>query len=129
MLAASWAGAFLVAGCSSDQGDTAPPPVAPQGGVPQVSMPDVPQPARTYENACGTCHHNGGFAVQVLADRLGADAALIHRRNNLDPDTIRTIVRSGMGAMPAMSKLEVSDVELDDIIAYLGKARVGEDAR
>lgn len=81
--------------------------------------------ARDYATACGTCHDNGGFAVRVLSDRLGPDRALITGRRDLTPAAIRAIVRNGFGAMPAMSKLEVSDQELEAIIAELGKARAG----
>lgn len=89
--------------------------------------------ARSYADACATCHDRGGFAVRVLADRLGADAALIHQRNSLSPQVIRAVVRNGMGAMPAMSRIEVSDAELDSIIAHLMRAspqeQAGGDAR
>jgi len=88
-----------------------------------VAAPPPPPVARTYSTACAPCHDNGGVAVKILTDRLGAKAALIDRRNTLDADTIRFVVRHGMGAMPAMSKLEVSDAALDGIIAYLAKAR------
>jgi mono/diheme cytochrome c family protein len=88
-----------------------------------------PPPARTYATACGTCHDNGGYAVRVLADRLGPERALIHRTNRLSPEAIRAIVRNGIGAMPAMSKLEVSDSELEAIVEQLGRARVPTTAR
>lgn len=84
----------------------------------------APAPAtRDYASACGTCHDKGGFAVRVLTDRRGARHSLIHQRHNLPPEAIRTIVRNGMGAMPAMSRLEVSDAELTRIIAELEPAR------
>lgn len=117
--------AVLIAGCSSERGDGVAPPPAAEGAVPQLSLVAGQPLDRTYANACGTCHDNGGFGVRVLADRLGAERALIHRTNDLHPDAIRAIVRNGMGAMPAMSKLEVSDAELDGIIVFLGKVRRG----
>jgi len=88
-----------------------------------AARPAAPPFARAYANACAPCHDNGGFAVGVLTDRLGKKAALIDRGNTLDAATIRFAVRHGIGAMPAMSKLEVTDAELDGIIAYLAKAR------
>jgi len=114
---------LLTGGCSSDREEAANPPVSPQGDVPRSALPNAQTPQRSYEDACAVCHDNGGFGVRVLADRLGPEKSLIHKSNDLDPDTIRAVVRGGMGAMPAMSKLEVSDAELDEIIAYLGKAR------
>jgi len=83
----------------------------------------APAVTRTYANACASCHDNGGLAVKVLTDRLGTKAALIDRGNMLDAETIRFVVRHGVGAMPAMSKLEVSDAALAGIIAHLAKAR------
>lgn len=91
-----------------------------------AQSPQKPVPPRTYADACGVCHDNRGYGVQVLADRLGDDGALIHKRNMLEPDMIRMIVRQGLGAMPPMSKLEVSGPELDAIIAYLATARVDD---
>jgi len=119
---AAIASCLIVAGCSGD-GAAADPPVAPQGDVPPSVLAKASPPARTYQDACATCHDRGGFGVRVLADRLGPENALIHVRNDLAPETIRAIVRNGMGAMPAMSKGEVSDSELDGIIAFLGEAR------
>ena len=95
----------------------------PQPSLADTSRTPAEAPRRTYANACATCHDRGGFAVQVLRDRLGPQGAELHRRNSLDPDTIRMVVRHGMGAMPAMSRLEVSDAELDGIITELAKVR------
>ncbi len=78
---------------------------------------------RDYANACGTCHDRGGFGVRVLSDRRGEARSLIHRTHNLPDAAIRAIVRNGVGAMPAMSRLEVSDEELARIIAGLSAAR------
>jgi mono/diheme cytochrome c family protein len=79
-------------------------------------------PSRNYANACGTCHDRGGFGVQMLADRLGKAQSLLHSGTRMPAEAIRVIVRQGVGAMPAMSKLEVTDAELDGIVAYLGRS-------
>lgn len=115
----------LVGGCSSEPDVAAPIPLTAVEAVPALSMVEGKATPRNYAAACGTCHDNGGFAVRVLADRSGPENSMIHERNDLAPDAIRAIVRNGFGAMPAMSKLEVSDEELDGIIAFLGKARRG----
>lgn len=85
----------------------------------QAAGQDQPPPARRYVDACGTCHANGGFGVRVLADRLGPEMALIHEGTRMPSEAIRIVVRQGLGHMPAMSKVEVSEEELDAIIAYL----------
>lgn len=126
--AAALALAGLIGACSETGDNTAAAqtaPVAPIGPIPAAARADDPQPARTYANACAPCHANRGFGVQALADRIGADRASIHERNTLDAETIRTVVRSGIGAMPAMSKGEVSDAELDRIIVQLLQVREG----
>lgn len=84
-----------------------------------------PPAPRTYANACATCHANGGFGVRVIADRNGPERALIHEGTPLPAAAIRAIVRNGLGAMPAMSKVEVSDAELEAIIAGLISRRKG----
>jgi cytochrome c5 len=89
----------------------------------QGSDRDSPPPPRTYENACATCHDNGGFGVRVIADRSEPERALIHNGTTLPAAAIHAIVRNGLGAMPAMSKVEVSDAELEVIIAQLISSR------
>ena len=117
--------ALLAIFCAALLAGAAAPPLSPAGKVPAASMARGIDTLRDYAHACGVCHDNGGFAVRVLADRLGPEHALIHKSNQLDPETIRAVVRHGVGAMPAISRLEVSDAELDAIIAELtaGKAR------
>lgn len=108
-----------VAPLAAQDGDVAGVP-----DIPAAAMPDSPQPMRTYENACGTCHDNRGFGVQVIASRRGTENALLHESNNMPPEVVRAIVRNGFGHMPPMSKIEVSDEELDQIVAMLEEVRV-----
>jgi mono/diheme cytochrome c family protein len=105
--------ALLLAGCAAP---------AARPTRPEALFASTAIPVRDYSDACGTCHDRGGFAVRVLTDRLGASQALIHQGTRLSPEAIRTIVRRGLGAMPAMSRIEVSDAELDRIVAYIGRA-------
>jgi hypothetical protein len=55
----------------------------------------------------------------VLADRKGRDRSVLHEGATLPGAAIRAIVRNGLGHMPAMSKVDVSEKELDAIIVYL----------
>lgn len=91
--------------------------VAPAPAPVPVVMPDI------YRTACAPCHANGGFGVRVLADRPGPDRSILHDGTVLPAAAIRAIVRNGMGHMPAMSRVEVSDAELDAIAAYLTRNR------
>jgi len=45
--------------------------------------------------------------------------ARLEDRVDLTPEFIRTIVRQGMPIMPPLRKTEVTDAELDAVIAYL----------
>ena len=45
--------------------------------------------------------------------------AVLEERSDLAPAFIRTVVRGGLFGMPITRKTEVSDAELEDIIAYL----------
>ena len=45
--------------------------------------------------------------------------ALIEERTDLLPEFIRVVVRGGLFGMPITRKTEISDAELEDIIAYL----------
>jgi mono/diheme cytochrome c family protein len=74
---------------------------------------------RTYESACGACHTNNGYGVQRLAARLGKDRSILTARTDLQGPYIRLVVRRGFQSMPAMSKVEVSDAELDAIVQTL----------
>lgn len=76
-------------------------------------------PARSYEQACGACHIGSGYGVQRLTARLGKDKSILTTRTDLQRPYIRLVVRRGFQSMPAMSKVEVSDAELDAIIERL----------
>jgi hypothetical protein len=48
-----------------------------------------------------------------------ADRSMLEDRVDLTPEVIRTAVRHGMPIMPPFRKTEVTDAELDAVIAYL----------
>lgn len=84
-----------------------------------------------YDHWCVHCHgavapeqflFGGGTlpgtgALQVKYD--GQLPAVLEERTDLDPEFIRTVVRGGLFGMPITRKTEISDAELEDIIAYL----------
>jgi mono/diheme cytochrome c family protein len=49
----------------------------------------------------------------------GAVPAALEDRNDLNPELIRTAVRQGLPIMPPLRKTEVTDADLDAVIAYL----------
>jgi cytochrome c5 len=74
---------------------------------------------------CQFCHVEMGFGTLTLAKRLGPKQALLASRTDLDPDYIRGVVRNGLNTMPPITRVDVSDPELDQIVKYLtrNKAR------
>ena len=81
-----------------------------------------------FRNRCGYCHMAGGMGTNVLAARIkagqmSAGPALLEERSDLTPDDVRTVVRNGKVAMPRLSRVEVTDPELDAIAAYLAEPK------
>lgn len=77
-----------------------------------------------YRAICGTCHLPDGMGANVLAVRMKAlnqpmQRALLDTRTDLDTEYVKTVVRNGLTAMPRLSRVEVTDAELDAIAAYL----------
>lgn len=107
---------MLTAACSLAVGQTAPS--ADKGKV-------------IYDRWCTPCHG----AVAPPENRFGGDGLpgtsalrfkyqgrlpeLLEERTDLVPEFIRAVVRGGFFGMPITRKTEISDAELEDIIAYL----------
>lgn len=84
-----------------------------------------------YDNWCMPCH--GAVAPPEMpfgGDGLPGTSALrikyrgelppvLEDRTDLVPEYIRMVVRGGMFGMPITRKTEISDAELEDIVAYL----------
>ena len=48
---------------------------------------------------------------------------VLEQRTDLTPALIKTVVRKGLYGMPITRKTEISDAELDDVVAYLTRNR------
>lgn len=74
---------------------------------------------------CIGCHAGtpGNIGTMVLAKRLGKEKAVLAERADLDPAFTKAIVRNGIGIMPGFKPTDLSDAELDDLAAYLGRKR------
>ena len=72
-----------------------------------------------YEKTCNYCHGPGGFAAKKLAKRLGESRALLASRTDLNADYIRYVVRHGIGSMPWYSRTDLSDAQLELVVAWL----------
>lgn len=72
-----------------------------------------------YAEKCGMCHYENGMATFILQRRLPAERVYLEARDDLQPALVRNAVRKGMGLMFPMSRAEVSDEQLDQIVHYL----------
>ena len=77
------------------------------------------EPRALYEEKCGMCHQANGMGTTLLARRFDADQALLENRRDLQPEFVRTAVRNGFNNMFPISRGEVSDAQLESIVAYL----------
>ena len=79
-----------------------------------------------FSNRCGACHLPGGMGTNLLTkERVAAGAepesGLLTNRKDLTVDFIKMVVRRGKLAMPRLTRVDVTDAELDAIAHYLGK--------
>ena len=86
--------------------------------------PSIENGKAVYGAWCIHCHGEpapgplpGTSALQLRYN--GALPAVLEERTDLTPEYIRTVVRNGLFSMPRSRKTEISDAELEDIIAYL----------
>ena len=78
-----------------------------------------PKGAQLFSRECGICHNEAGFGTMMLERRLGKERSLLRKRSDLLPVYIKTVVRRGLSSMPPLSRVEISDPDLDAIIVYL----------
>ena len=78
---------------------------------------------QVFAHRCGMCHREGGTGTFVLARRLGAAQSLLEQRTDLQPEYIRYVVRWGLMNMPRLSRVEVPDSDMTQLIAYLTRPR------
>ena len=81
-----------------------------------------------FSNHCGACHLIGGMGTNLLTKQrvaagLSAEGGLIATRTDLTASYVKTVVRNGYIAMPRLSRVEVTDAELNSIAAYLSKGK------
>jgi mono/diheme cytochrome c family protein len=91
------------------------------------SVPARPQAsgdgAALFTARCGYCHLAGGTGTMMLERRLGKGHALLAERSDLQASYVRTVVRNGLNSMPALTRVEVPDEQLDAIADYLAKPK------
>jgi mono/diheme cytochrome c family protein len=88
-----------------------------------------------FDRWCTPCHgaeapRAGEFGARALPGTAalalkydGKVPAVLEQRADLTPAFIKTVVRRGLYGMPITRKTEISDAELDDVVAYLTRNR------
>jgi mono/diheme cytochrome c family protein len=91
--------------------------------APAVAAEDIRGPqqdgAGLFQARCGYCHLKGGTGTMMLERRLGKDKALLADRSDLDADYVVMVARNGLNSMPTITRVEVTDAELNRIAAYI----------
>jgi mono/diheme cytochrome c family protein len=94
----------------------------PQAAVAEPSAP--PAGRAVYEKWCAPCHdpginHPGTHAL--MAKYQGLKPAALLDWTDLQPATVRYMVRHGISVMPHFRKTEISDTELEALASYLSR--------
>ncbi len=77
------------------------------------------EPEAVFLARCQYCHVQLGPGTITLSRRLGPEDALLANRTDLTQDYVKTVVRNGLNTMPALTRVEVSDKELELIAEFL----------
>ena len=88
-----------------------------------VAAPDesqIERGHRVYQKWCFPCHGPGNDKPGTIAlAARGQKPAVLEERTDLTAPVIKIPVRHGVFYMPIFRKTEVSDADLDAIVAYL----------
>ena len=90
------------------------------------AAPGEPRGYTEFARACAVCHGDGPAkpGTRALHTKYrDKEPALLAERTDLAPDYIKHVVRHGVSVMPPFRKTELSDAELDELVAYLTRKR------
>ncbi len=104
--------ATLVGGVAIAQG----PPPAPKPET-VASRPDATGGEKLFLEHCAMCHGANGMGTGLLGRRI--DVPLLEKRKGLGAKYVITAARNGIGNMPAITRGELRDADLQAIADYL----------
>ncbi|MEO7248540.1 MAG: cytochrome c [Novosphingobium sp.] len=113
----------------AEKGPPPPPPYQIRGELPSGDRLAAGRSGKAlFEVHCGYCHLAGGMGTNLLIkQRMMAgdppEKGLLANRTDLTPDYVKAVVRSGKNAMPAQTRVDITNAELDSVATYLGKAK------
>lgn len=97
-----------------------PQSAASPAGATQGANLDNPGGAVLYDRYCAGCHNAGpGHPGTMLLAQLGREHPPLMGRDDLEPDYIRAVVRNGLIEMPPFRPTELTEAELDQVIAHI----------
>lgn len=88
------------------------------------AAPSVANGHAVFDKWCAPCHAPVAKLAGTLALQTkygGQLPAALEQRTDLTPDIVAYFVRNGVAWMAPFRKTEISDAELADLGAYLGK--------
>jgi mono/diheme cytochrome c family protein len=88
--------------------------------------PRQQQGEKLFHSTCIYCHGERVWGTFTLERRLGKDHALLEKRTDLVGTYVKTVIRSGIGSMPAYRRTELSDADIEAIADYLTRASQGK---
>ena len=97
------------------------------GAAPALAA-DAAHGHAVFQKWCWPCHGpgegNNGVPMKpgtyaLSAKYKGTPSPLLEERTDLQPDFIKVVVRNGITIMPFSRKTEISDRDLDDLVAWL----------
>jgi mono/diheme cytochrome c family protein len=103
-----------------------PPPYITWSRTPIAAAANQPRGYVQFQSDCAVCHGPGPEkpGTRALAAKYkGSLPAMLEERRDLTPDLIKVTVRHGLTVMPPFRKTELSDPDLEAIVAYLTRKR------
>lgn len=125
LLCAAAFAAVFTASCGAANKAPAPAAAQPQGVTPigsaMFGVGAKDEGERLFGQECAFCHVGKTTGTMMLGRRLGKDQADLTRRTDLEADYVKAVVRNGLMNMPAFSRVELTDAELDRIAGWLAR--------
>lgn len=94
-------------------------------GMAGATGSDVAEGQRLFDQKCALCHGTMGTGTMMLERRLGKDNALLAKRTDLQPEYVEAVLRNGIGSMPAITRVELTDAQRVQLTAFLTRNNPG----
>jgi mono/diheme cytochrome c family protein len=89
-----------------------------------ADAPTLAHGKEVFAKWCTPCHGEGDQypgTVALGVKYQGKLPAALEARQDLAPEVVKAMVRSGISVMPFFRKTEISDTDLDALAAYLSE--------